>query len=385
VFDVDALAAEDRSAWSAGARLARLVEVRAAQERLDAEVLRLIGDCDAVDAWQVDRLGAVSWLASKTGLLRGAAARLVRTARFLRRHPRTAKALAAGDVTAPHVEQLAAVAHRRETLCERDETVLLDAAATVEVQDFPKVTRQWVSLADDELARREAAYAFDRRRFTLSPTTRGSAVSGFVDPEASALIAAVFDETQPPDGKHDTRTRAQRWADALVLLCERARGGPLGETRPIAGVEAVFDHDGLRCEIEGFGPIPTSTVERLLCDCALGRVVMQAAASSSTSAAARARCRSGSGVRSSCATSTASSPAAGRRRRGATPTTSSGGPTAEPRACGTWCSCVADITWRCTRVGGSSSAAPTASRWSRDRSTPRRHTVGTGAGGSGPT
>jgi hypothetical protein len=275
MFDVEALAAEDRSSWSASARLARLVEVRRVQERLDAEVLRLVGDCDAIDAWNVACLGPVSWLATHAGLVRGAAARLVRTARFLRRHVQTAKALDAGDVTVPHVEQLAAVAYRREVLYERDEHVLLDTATTVAAQDFPKVIRRWMSLADDELARREAAYAFDRRSFTLSPTTGGSAVSGFVDPEASALIAAVFDETQPPDGKHDTRTRAQRWADALVLLCERARGGTLGEARPIAGVEAVFDHDGLRCEIEGFGPIPTSTVERLLCDCALGRVVMQ--------------------------------------------------------------------------------------------------------------
>ncbi|HEY3672723.1 MAG TPA: hypothetical protein VGN51_17425, partial [Acidimicrobiia bacterium] len=84
MFDIAELAAEDRSTWSGGARLARLVEVRAVQERLDAEVLRLIADCDAVDAWQIDCLGGVSWLASKTGLVRGAAARLVRTARFVR-------------------------------------------------------------------------------------------------------------------------------------------------------------------------------------------------------------------------------------------------------------------------------------------------------------
>ena len=142
VFDVAALAAEDRSTWSATARLARLVELRALQERLDAEVLRAVGDCDALDAWEIDFVGAVSWLASKTGLVRGAAARLVRTARFVRRHSRTAKALDAGDVSVPHVEMLAAAAHRRDELYEEHETVLLDAAATVEVQDFPRVTRR---------------------------------------------------------------------------------------------------------------------------------------------------------------------------------------------------------------------------------------------------
>src|SRR4051794_36138203 len=163
VFDVAELAAEDRSSWSGAARLARLVEVRAVQERLDAEVLRLIADCDAVDAWEVDCLGAVSWLASKAGLVRNTAARLVKTARFVARHPQTAKALDAGDVTVPHVELPAVAARRRDDLYAEHETVLLDAAATVEVRDFPRVTRRWASLADDELARRDAAFGFDRR------------------------------------------------------------------------------------------------------------------------------------------------------------------------------------------------------------------------------
>jgi len=291
VFGVDRIreglaqvASEDRSAWSSGARTARLVELREVQERLDAEVLRAVGDCDAVDAWNTECLGAVSWLATHASLVRGAAARLVRTARFLRRHPHTAKALDAGDVSVPHVELLAAAVRRRDDLYDEHETVLLDAAATVAAQDFPKVTRSWAALADDELARRDAAFGFDQRGFTLSPTTGGSAVSGFLDPEASALVHSVFDEVQPPDGALDTRTRAQRHADALMLLCERARGGQVPDSRPIAGVEAVFDHDvlgdragsdALRCEIEGFGPIPRSTLERLLCDCALGRVVMK--------------------------------------------------------------------------------------------------------------
>ena len=262
----------------------RLAELRSVQERLDAEVLRAVADCDAVDAWNADCLNAVSWLASKTGLVRNAAARLAKTARFVARHPQTAKALDAGDVTVPHVEMLAAVAHRRDDLYDEHETVLLDAATTVEVQDFPQVTRRWASLADDELARREAGFAFERRGITLSPTTTGSVVSGFLDPEAAAVVGNLLDELQRPEGRADTRTQAQRRADALMLLCERARGGNLPDSRPIAGAEVMMSHDvfaghtfahldDLQCEIEGFGSIPRVTAERMLCDCALGRVV----------------------------------------------------------------------------------------------------------------
>ncbi len=284
---VAAVATEDRSAWSANARLARLVELREAQERLDAEVLRAVADCDAVDAWQEDCLGATSWLASKTGMVRAAAARLARTARFLGRHAHTAKALDARDVTVPHVELLAEAAQRRHDLYVEYEATLLDAAATVEVQDFRGVTRRWVALVDDELSRRDAAFAFDRRDLTFVPTTGGSAASGFFDPEATALITTTLDDLQPIDGPADTRTQGQRRADALVLLCERARAGQLSENRPIAGAELVVSHDVLtgrllanldvlQCEIEGFGPIPRVTAERLVCDCAIARLVIDA-------------------------------------------------------------------------------------------------------------
>jgi proteasome accessory factor C len=131
----------------------------------------------------------------------------VKTARFVARHPQTAKALDAGDIAVPHVEMLAAVAHRRDDLYDEYETVLLDAATTVEVQDFPRVTRRWASLADDELARRDAGFAFDQRGFTLSPTTTGSALSGFLDPEASAIVGSVLDDLQPPEGAADVIER----------------------------------------------------------------------------------------------------------------------------------------------------------------------------------
>ena len=262
-------------------------ELRSVQERLDAEVLRAVADCDAVDAWNADCLDAVSWLASKTGLVRNAAARLVKTARFVARHPQTAKALDAGDVTVPHVEMLAAVAHRRDDLYDEHETVLLDAATTVEVQDFPQVTRRWASLADDELARREAGFAFERRGITLSPTTTGSAVSGFLDPEAAAIVGNVLDDLQPPEG---APTRAPRHSDAPMRWSCCANGLVVAicpHSRPIAGAEVVMSHDVFAgralaragrtssARSRGSDRSRGSPPSGSLCDCALGRVVMQ--------------------------------------------------------------------------------------------------------------
>jgi Domain of unknown function (DUF222)/HNH endonuclease len=282
-----ALAAEDRSSWSAAARTDRLLELRAVSERLEAEVIRTVGAWDAVAAWAEETaLGPVSWLAWKAAMPRSAAHKLLQTARLARDHDRTGGALAAGEITVPHVEALAVVAHRRDDLYAEHEATLVETAKTVEVVDFAQVTRKWAALADDELARTDAAFAFDRRGFTVSPTTGGSVVSGFLDPEASATVTDALSALQRPDGTGDTRSLAQRNADALVLMCQQSLGGKLPDSRPIAGVEVVVDYDtlagnpltdldSLRCEIEGFGSIARITAERLVCDCALARIVVK--------------------------------------------------------------------------------------------------------------
>jgi hypothetical protein len=280
-----ALAAEDRSGWSAPARAERLIGLRAVQERVDAAVVRSVADCDAVAAWEEDALGPVSWLAAKTALVRHSAARLLQAARLVGAHEATAQALAEGTISVPHVELLAAAAQRRHDLYAEHEEMLLHTAAAVEVQDFPAVTRRWALYADDVLAHDDARFGFERRAITLSPTTGGSVVSGFLDPEASAIVSDALAELQPPEGAADVRSLAQRNADSLVLMCQRSQGGELPESRPIAGVDAVVSYDRLagrpvadletlRCDIEGFGPIARITAERLACDCALGRVVV---------------------------------------------------------------------------------------------------------------
>jgi Domain of unknown function (DUF222) len=227
------LQAEDRSSWSGAARSERLLALQALSERVDAEVIRCAADWDAVAGWAEDSaLGPRSWLASRAEMTDAAAYRLLKSARLVRDHDATAAAaaLAAGETSAMHVQVLALAAHQRADAYAADEAMLLAAASTV---------------------------------------------------------SKALDELQPPDPAgtgERPRSLAQRRADAFVLMCERARGGDLPDSRPIAGVEAVIDHatlaghptaelDALRCEIAGFGPIARVTAERLVCDCALARIV----------------------------------------------------------------------------------------------------------------
>jgi hypothetical protein len=284
------LAAEDRSTWSGAARADRLLELRAESERLEAEVIRCTAAWDAVQAWAEDSaLGPASWLAFRTGMTDADASRLVRSARLVRDHDRTARALETGEILVSHVHALAAAARDRAALYLDHEDTLIDAATKVEARDFGKVARRWRELADDEESRRDAAFAFARRGLQISETTGGGLLGGFLDPEATATVIDALDALEPPDPANVPevpRSLAQRRADAFVLMCQRSLGGNLPESRPIAGVEVVVDHDtlarhptgeldALRCEIEGFGPIARITAERLVCDCALARVVVK--------------------------------------------------------------------------------------------------------------
>ena len=166
--------------------------------------------------------------------------------------------------------------------------MLLDAAATVEVQDFPKVTRRGRRSPTTSSRRRDAAFAFDRRGIIFSPTTGGSVLGGFLDPEASAdrdqqtsTSSNRPKATPTPDPSRNAEptpwcccASAPAAATLPDVATDRRRRASSVSDDLLAG-RALAKLDGLQCEIEGFGPIPRATAERLLCDCAVGRVVMK--------------------------------------------------------------------------------------------------------------
>ena len=101
--------------WSASAQSANVIELAELAERVDAELLRAITQWDAAAAWAEDGApSAASWLAAHTSMNRGAATRLVRSARLLREHDATAAALASGAVSSTQIDTIATVTRHRE-------------------------------------------------------------------------------------------------------------------------------------------------------------------------------------------------------------------------------------------------------------------------------
>ena len=100
-----------------------------ADEALNAELVRAVAVWDGAGDHAADgSLSSASWIAHRVPLTRPAAARLVSTARMTRHCEPLANALAAGEITVSHVEQIARVVHQREDIFDTHGDSLINAA-----------------------------------------------------------------------------------------------------------------------------------------------------------------------------------------------------------------------------------------------------------------
>jgi len=286
----EAIASEDRDGWSNGARSAHLVELLAVRDRVEAEVLRALGEWDGAAAFAEEgAMSPVGWLTEHGPLTRRDAADLLRTARLARAHPRTAKSLAAGDVPAANVTLLARATRHREVVFVEQEDTLLDAASELPPEQFRRLARRWQSLADDHLDRATPDLQEERWHLHTSTTFGGAVVlRGLLDPEGGAIVLAALHAldtpdpatSEPADEVRPPRSLPQRRAEALVALAEGTAGSRRVNLDVIVDLatmsgESPTDLEGFRRELVGIGPIGQATLERLACDSSVGRVVMR--------------------------------------------------------------------------------------------------------------
>ena len=281
---VDAAMAVDRSGWSGAARSAEVVELLDARERLDALLFAAVGEWDRDKAWALDgSVSPVAWLAHRAPLTRQDASSLMRTARHVVRHEATAKSLGAGDVTASHVEIAARATKHREDLYAEHETVLLDAARSLDPSAFRSAMAHWRRCADAVDDHDKATKEITGSYLDIVSTFEGVGhLDGRLDAVSTATLIRVLDRMEPLDGFDGItppRTRAQRRADALVRLAS-------GERPPQVHIDITVDVDTLAgrphldlthgcCEIAGYGPVSPAIVGMLACDAAIGRVMMR--------------------------------------------------------------------------------------------------------------
>lgn len=331
---LELLEAETHTGWTSQARSGSVLDLAAQARRLQAVTLRVVGEWDADRSWAADgALSAPSWLVAHAAMSKREARQLVRSARLAHRYDRVGAALASGQITPVHVDVLANATRGRTALLERDVDTLVDAAQALPVETFTKAMQQWRSMADDEMARVDAHVAFEQRSVTWVTTFDGRVefrVS--LDAEGGATVIDALESYDRPDpspvdgGPVDGhRTVAQRHADGLVQICAEAAHGRQQAGHPTAGLDGLIDVDRLasepeleclrppgvhsagnadtatradggasaassstapgelaewlhgRCELRGVGSVARSTLVRLACDAAVGRIVMRGA------------------------------------------------------------------------------------------------------------
>lgn len=223
-----------------------------------------------------------AWLIAVTGEPPQACRRQVRIALALERMGRTRAAFAAGDLSEARVRLLADACEAAPDVFRRDEGLLVSQARTLSARVFPKALSHWRRLADPDGALADAAKAVQRRRLCVSATWEGMVrLDGDLDPESGSVVLTAIGSLAEPWAldRGDSRSPAQRRADALVEICRRHLDSP---DRPRQGGErphllltlspAELAGDGL-VNLDT-GSIAAEMARRLTCDCNLTPIAL---------------------------------------------------------------------------------------------------------------
>ena len=172
-----------------------------------------------------------SWLIHRTGITRGAARGHLGWARRVVSHPRVVAALAEGTVlSASMARTICRWTGKLPEACRQaaDEILVAAARAGARKEDLAGLAAEIYarSLPDDDDNQQEPA--FEDRQVRVETTFAGAGViTGDLTPECAAVVTAVLDALSAPMGAEDTRTREQRYHDALQDAMRRLVAGGL--------------------------------------------------------------------------------------------------------------------------------------------------------------
>src|SRR5262245_13262389 len=262
---------------------AALTEVLALRDRLDARISDAVAHCDRAGLWELD--GATSmtaWLAHHTRMPRSRAAATSARARKLAQLPVTAGAWRDGTLSRRQVDAIAANLDPDTVALFADhEAAMVPTLVELSVRDVAVAMGAWRECAT--AARDPKPEPADTLH--LSRTLGGRwRLDANLGPESGELLATALRLAESPDVDGEpTRPAATRRADALADICrhfldhQQTRRG--GRHRP--PTTRVLDVDRYQAlaatgatTVDGTR-LDRGTVDRLLCDAALHRVLTQ--------------------------------------------------------------------------------------------------------------
>ena len=265
-----------------------IARMRRAIERLEHAWLERVRAAERRGEWMTEGfVSSASWLRERCRMTHGAAAASIELARRLEHLPATSEAFASGTISRAHAQVItrAATAERRDAVAAVESSLVL-AAAAVSPKQLRDLVQQVTDAIDGDGGAADACARHERRRLHVSPTLDGMvAIDGLLDAEGGEIVISALESAmQSARGAGDVRTRPQRRADAFVELfrvgAREHAAGPGRRHRP--HVSVVLDVEVLghgvateprRAHAEHVGRLPVATIERLLCDAGVARVI----------------------------------------------------------------------------------------------------------------
>jgi hypothetical protein len=257
--------------------------------RLTALLTRLATTAERRQLHRADGMVTMkAWLTGHCRMSGTEAGALLRAGRRLDVLPELAAAYADGQVTAAHVQVVAAAVTPARVAAAAEagidlvttDRVLTEAARALGPEDTGKAVRRWVAGVDPDGVLDDAAGL--PRILRLAASTGGRVyLSGHLDPVGGetvhAALEAVMNGFRPAD---DRRSHAERQGDALVELCRQSLNartlpevrGERPQLRVSVDLQALCAERGT-AELPFAGPITAETARRIACDAAVVRVI----------------------------------------------------------------------------------------------------------------
>ena len=213
------LAAADPTALAARAQAECLQTLEQAGAIATAARARILAAFTAGNGYAADAdYSPTSWLMHRTKVTKGAARGHLGWARRAAAHPQVVAALAEGTVLTESIARLICgwTGKLPPDCRERaDEILLIAAGAGARPGDLAALAAEIYarSRPQDE---DDPEPGFEDRQLRVETTFGGAGViSGDLTPECAAVVTAVLDALSAPRGAEDTRTKDQRYHDAL--------------------------------------------------------------------------------------------------------------------------------------------------------------------------
>ncbi|HEY8679485.1 MAG TPA: DUF222 domain-containing protein [Candidatus Dormibacteraeota bacterium] len=276
---LDSCAADQVGELTDAAIAEDLVELRRAADRVEAEFARRLAVFDRRKVCH--REGAISttsWLRHRCKLTGAAAAERVAMARHLAELPQTAAAFGRGELGYEHARVITRAAESIGDEAMKDaEHILVEAAERLDPQQLQIAADHLKHYLAPERTLRDADAEHERRALFISPLLDGFRIDGHFDREGGACVVAALEALLPPRAADDTRTPAQRRADALVELArqrmEAAHGRPhislVVRSETLAGAAAAPGG-----ELDRAGVVPGETALRIASDASLSIITV---------------------------------------------------------------------------------------------------------------